>query len=56
MKLSSYAAMLLLTAILITPSPDLVAQDFDGRAMKTYRDAEWLIRSVYDAHQLSYEY
>ena len=55
MKLSSYAAMLLLNAILITPSSDLVAQDFEGTLEKISRTGEFLIGYRTDASPLSYE-
>ena len=55
MKHSSYAAILLFAAILISPSSDLLAQDLEGTLAKISRTGEFLIGYRTDASPLSYE-
>ncbi len=55
MKQSSYAAILLLAAILISPSTDLLAQESEGTLEKIARTGEFVIGYRTDASPLSYE-
>ena len=55
MKHSSYAAIFLLAAILISPSSYLLAQDLEGTLEKISRTGEFLIGYRTDASPLSYE-
>ncbi len=55
MKHSSCAAILLLAAILISPSSDLLAQDLEGTLEKISRTGEFVIGYRTDASPLSYE-
>ena len=55
MKHSSYAAIFLLAAILISPSSNLRAQDLEGTLEKISRTGEFLIGYRTDASPLSYE-
>ncbi len=55
MKHSSYAAILLLAAILISPSSELLAQDLEGTLEKISRTGEFVIGYRTDASPLSYE-
>ncbi len=55
MKHSSCAAILLLAAILISPSSDLLAQESEGTLEKIARTGEFVIGYRTDASPLSYE-
>ena len=55
MKHSSYAAIVLLAAILISPSTDLLAQESEGTLEKIARTGEFVIGYRTDASPLSYE-
>ena len=51
MKHSSYAAILLLAAILISPSSDLLARESEGTLEKIARTGEFVIGYRTDASQ-----